>query len=260
MDGLEFTEKLIGHLVTLVVAFAWPSAVVFLLWTQKGSIGELIGRVKEVEAGKDGLKVKAAEKKFVEDVKIVKADVEMLEATPVEPPKLQVPLEAITGVGAAVQAPNITAAHGVVEPVPIKPKVGTGFEEYGLRTSSVVAGNWAWLEDTIRQIGSGHGIPYWDEKHIEDHSFKSVLDKLLAEHVIRKPTYDLALELHALRNDVVRSEIEPPRAAANGFVQSCKKLEQRLLVEETAWRETMASLLTQWKNGNSPKASGLEAK
>ena len=33
MDGLEFTEKVVGYVVTLVVAFAWLVVVVFLFYT-----------------------------------------------------------------------------------------------------------------------------------------------------------------------------------------------------------------------------------
>lgn len=64
MTWLEFTEKVIGHIVTVIVAFAWPAAVAVLFVTQRTAIAALIDRVKKLSVGKDGVQVEAADKQL----------------------------------------------------------------------------------------------------------------------------------------------------------------------------------------------------
>ncbi len=99
MDGLEFTEKLIGHVVALLVGYAWPVVVVVFLVHQREALSKLIDRIKTFKAGKDGVSVDIGDKLLDVKENVAEAKTE---------------LPAVVGVVQAAQAPNVAEAHGEV--------------------------------------------------------------------------------------------------------------------------------------------------
>lgn len=84
MDGLEFTEKIIGHLVTLAVGFAWPLVVVALFVTQRKAVGELIDRIKKITVGKEGVEADIESKRVDGQLNVVATNVAQVQPAAVQ--------------------------------------------------------------------------------------------------------------------------------------------------------------------------------
>jgi hypothetical protein len=48
MDGLEFTEKVVGHIVVLLTAYAWPIVGALIVLSQKAALQKLIEGISEL--------------------------------------------------------------------------------------------------------------------------------------------------------------------------------------------------------------------
>lgn len=230
MDWIEFGSNAIKDL-------AWPAVALYLLRPQKAAITALIGRITRGKIGPAEFEAKVAEQ--VESIAI---KAEQLSAAPVELPKL----EPIAGTAAAIQATNMASGQGTVGSAPINPRVETTPDaDSGVRTSSVIAGNWAKLEETIRLLAVKHKVEGAYEMPLRP--FQEVLNELHEKQVLKWPTVTLALNLYQVRNEVVHSTIEPPRETADSFVATCRKVEKRTLTEEAAWQESFKQLVETWK-------------
>ncbi len=242
MDWIEFGSNAIEHLV-------WPSVVAYLLHSQKAAVNELIGRIKKVE-GPGGFKAEIADK-----AKDLKDQAKELAAKPVEQPKL----EAITGTGAGLQAPNMAHGQGTVSApveVPDSTDLMAQFESWNrtfhvtspkdrderLRASGLIIEEWANLEESIRFLAHTHGV-----KDSREASFGLLLDQLHNQQVLSEDTLVVVMGLRKLRNAVAHSTSEPSKEAAENYANGCWAVEKRIADEELAWQLSMRKLVEGWQ-------------
>lgn len=85
MDGLQFTDKLIEHLVTLAVGYAWPAVIIVLFYTQRVAIAEFLEDIKTLTLKAKGVELVAERAKAT--LAEVKTDLKE-----VKPPELPAPV------------------------------------------------------------------------------------------------------------------------------------------------------------------------
>lgn len=227
MDGLEFTSKLIEH-------GAWPVLAAYVAITHGAAIERLIDRINR-------LKVGSAQADFAAKAEEVAEKAGVLEARPVETPKLEAALlqhvvrDAVAGFDAANSSQARDAGypsdHGV------QGALDKTARDDQLRASGLIIEEWARLDSSIRQLASSKlGIK------TRNLTIAAVLHELNRFGVISDATADSVKDLQKLRNLVAHSQFEPTRESGENFAASCLKVENRIGEEEAAWRKAVASL------------------
>ncbi|MCK9685995.1 hypothetical protein [Scleromatobacter humisilvae] len=235
MDWLEFTSKTIGEL-------AWPAVAVYVLVTQKRGIDALLTRMSKLKAG--GL-----EAEFSAKTESTAAKIEVLEARPVEAPKLDA--EAIRPPVAQARGPGDPHAAGTAgTPPALAGGTQLLFRSYlaesqqqremrlrdeRLRASGLIIEEWTDLEDTVRHLAASHGLA-------KSGQIAAILAELQKLGVLSAQTVAIVKELANLRNQVAHARFEPTEAAGDQYADSCRKIEKRIGEEEAAWQEAAASL------------------
>ena len=235
MDWLEFTSKTIGEL-------AWPAIAVYVVVTQKRGIDALLTRMSKLKAG--GL-----EAEFSARTESTAAKIEVLEARPVEAPKLDA--KAIRPQPAQARVEGAPDAVGVATS-PLAHAGGTQllFRSYlaesqqqremrlrdeRLRASGLIIEEWTDLEDTLRHLAASHGLA-------KSGLMSSILAELQKLGVLSAQTVAIVKELANLRNQVAHARFEPTKEAGDQYADSCRKIEKRIGEEEAAWQEAAAIL------------------
>ena len=230
MDGFEFTEKLIGHLVVLITSFAWPAVVVFLFYTQRASIAKLIAalNVKSVK-GPGGVEVQFAEQLKENAATIAEAKAEVLG-----------PVVHNVGVNEAAEAKDETDAS-VDEPPSTDPmelvatarqfqgRLGADAAAY-LRTSEALKSRPAVVIDRTWQVVR-NSVYRWADFKIPDedsanYSFRYLLDRLQDNDEVDSKLTQAIRELQRIRDEVAwtRTNWEPTQMQAAEYVENAAQV------------------------------------
>lgn len=230
MDGLEFSEKIVGHLVVLVTAFAWPAVVVFLLYSQRQSIAKLIAalNLKSVK-GPGGVEVQFAEQLKENAATIAEAKAEVRQ-----------PVVHNVGITEAVEAVDTTDAK-VHEPPSTDPKelvatarhfqtrLGADAAAY-LRTSEALKSRPAVVIDRTWQVVR-NSVFQWADFKIPDedsanYSFRYLLNRLQENDEVDSKLTKAIRELQVIRDEVAlaRTDWEPTHEQAADYVQNAAQV------------------------------------
>lgn len=218
MDGLEFTSKLVEHLV-------WPGVVMYLLVKQKAAVAGLLDRLTGLQWGDK----KAS---FAEKTKAVEAEARVIEATPVQAPNLP----ASESKAPASEAPDLAELHGrAAEGLTARASLASPKRDWRIRASGSILEDWKQVESMIGLLASAHGA---DPASLPPTEL--LLIALQSDGVLSSSTLNLVGELHALRNQVAHDgKFEPSREAAESYSVSCQSAIRRMHQEEAAWRYEM---------------------
>jgi len=217
MDGLEFTEKLIGHVVTLAVGYAWPAVVVVFLVQQREKLGALIDRVKTFKAGKDGVSVDIGDKLLDVKENVAEAKTE---------------LPAVVGIAHVQLGPVVVDARGEVrDPEPgeapqlahkdIKPHNWLRMAEIYKNAPPVVIHN-AWMEvrgALYKLLGlEKTAMDWWSLDGMPD---EQLVGRAKREEKLRGSLLKAVTELMVIHNDAVSTiGWQPNQAQVFDYVKS----------------------------------------
>ena len=240
MDWIEFGSKAIEHAV-------WPLAVLYVARSQRAAVGDLIRNIKKAK-GPGGFELEVAER-----TQKLKVDTELLEAKPVEPPKLESP-----NVEIVIPAPGAQFSGGGVANFNAEATLTVGESmspddwrkwlleasalpaEY-IRPSAVILEQWKVVEDGIRRIAVD--VDPKTSRMLATPS--NLLLHLVSTQVLSRDTFHLARELNEMRDLIARTTIELEYRTAQVYVDSCKTVLERMHSEAQAWKD-VRKLANDW--------------
>ena len=230
MDGLEFTEKVVGHLVVLITAFAWPAVVVFLFYTQRAAIAKLIAalNLKSVK-GPGGVEVQFAEQLKENAATIAEAKAEV-HGPVVRNVGVDITAEAVETTNAEVhQLPSTDPKELVATAGQFQTRLGADAAAY-LRTSEALKSRPAVVIDRTWQVVR-NSVFRWADFKIPDedsanYSFRYLLNRLQENDEVDSKLTKAIGELQVIRDEVAlaRTDWEPTQEQAADYVQNAAQV------------------------------------
>jgi hypothetical protein len=208
MNWIEFSEKVIGHVVTLVVAFAWPAVVVVLLISQRRAIAALIDRIKTVTASKDGLKVDIDPK--------LKANAEKIE----EAKEAVAPVvEQLPHTDTNVLVETARKMHEWADAYALSYEIAS--DAWHTKPSVIIERAWADVENALYRVIEGEERPSFT--HVTGND---LLQKAASEKLLDRKLLEAIVGLLNIRNETVTGIMgwEPTREQASEFVANAAEV------------------------------------
>jgi hypothetical protein len=226
MGGLEFTEKLLGHVVTLLVGYAWPAVAIVLFLTQKKAISKVIKRIKKVSvSAKDGVQVEALDRQLKES----KAKIEAAEEA--EKPVLEQLTHDVPSTDVQALVQSARALHEHLE------AWAAGDQVFHTKPDVVIIRMWKLIEDQLYRLVTQEEPPAF---HYLQGS--ELMLRVSKANVLDRKLLDAIASLSMIYNETITGIMgwAPTKEQADEFMKNAtevlKLLEPYMQVAYKGWR------------------------